>query len=319
MKRSAHLKTKNVMNSSENFEESSLHTQMGVLPLLSGDHIIVNVNSNQPDVIKMEKIFGVNTSLFNDVKYLKEASSKGFLFGPELPDKLHKICAVHRFELTDQDFQNLYFVATRFREKRDINGSVSIKNGRFVAEHDAAMRAAYVQYQDETTVILGKGKAKRSNPSGARYQVFDELIQKTVPWFVEEFQLGQNRAIHLFILLLIVAGYDDIEPYFNYWAKEKGKTDLFDPYTYPLSPEFLKHFENILKPKNEGKRVRLFFIALKKNPLLHVNDKVVPSPIKAKVISSIGPRPFTPEEIAKIKRMYKRFERRFKEEGIWPN
>lgn len=318
MKHSAHLKMQNVPNSSENFEKSSFHPRLDVFPLPPGNHIFVNINSRQPDVIKMEKIFGVNTSLFNDVKHLKEKSSKGNLFAPEPPDKLIKICEVHRFELTDQDFHNLYFVAKRFREKRDINGSVSIKNGRFFAEHDTAMRAAYVHDQDETTVILGKGKAKRSNPSGARYRVFDEFIQKTVPWFVKEFQLGQNRAIHLFILLLIVAGYDDIEPYFNYWAKENGKTDPFDPYTYPLSSEFLKHFENILKPKNEGKRLRLFFIALKKNPLLHVNDKVVPSPIKAKIISSISPRPFTPAELVKIKAMYKRFERRFKEDGIWP-
>lgn len=311
MKRSAHLKTKNVINSSENPEERTFPIRPDALPLPSGDHIFVNLNLKQPDAIKMEKIFGVNTSLFNDVKHLKEASSKGLLFGPEPPDKFHKIFTVHEFPFTDQDFHNLYFIAARFREKRDINGGVSIKKGRFVAEHDAAMRAVYVEYQDETIVNLGRARAKRSNPSGVRYRVFNELMQKTIPWFVEEFQLSQNRARHLFILLLIAAEFNDIKQYFEYWAKKKGKTDLFEPYAYPLSPEFLKHFENILKPKKEGKRAIPFLIALKKNPLLHVNDKIVPSTIKTKVISSIERRPFTPEELVKIKSMYKHYEGRY--------
>src|SRR5688572_12873439 len=105
MKRSAPLKTKNVLNSSENFEETSSPIRLDVFPLPPSEKMIVNINSRQPDVIKMEKIFGVNTSLFNDVKHLKEATAlNGFLFAREPHDKIHKIFAVHNFKFTDQDF-----------------------------------------------------------------------------------------------------------------------------------------------------------------------------------------------------------------------
>jgi len=275
----------------------------------------------RPDVAKMEKLFGINTSIFYDVKYLEDTrpiARKGFSFSPEQFDKFQRIFIVHRFSFSDQDYHNLYFISLRFGEKRDVNGKVSFKKGRFVAEHDADMRAAYVDYQDETIVTFKKCKAKRSNPSGSRYRVFDELMLKTIPWLMAEFGLKQNRARYVFILLLITAGYDDIKTYFNSWAETKKRKDIFNPFASPLSSEFLKHFENALKPKDQGRRVTPFFIALKQNPCLHVNDKVVPAVIKSKIISSIGPRPLTPEEITKIKIMYKRFEMRFRKANIWP-
>lgn len=284
-------------------------------------HVGSSMIKVNPDVIKMEKLFGIKTSLFNDVTRLNETLPivlKRFLVTPGQFDKFQKLFTIHRFKLTELDFHNLYYIATRFREKRDVNGRVSIKNGRFVAEHDASMRAAYVKYQDETIVILGSGKAKRSNPSGARYKVFDELMLKTIPWFAAEFGLMQNRARHLFILLLIAAEYEDLRDYFEFWKLKKERPNaVFDPYNVPLEIDFLRYFEGNLKPKDEAKRLIPFLRELKINPDLKVNDRIVPAFIKENIIDEIEARNFSQEEITNIKLAYKRYEPRCRSLGIW--
>jgi hypothetical protein len=278
----------------------------------------------QPDIVKMTKLFGMGTSIFFDVRHLVE-------FNPWMQKKLsiqddefsnfQKIIALNVCKFGLQDLYNLYFISIRIKEKRSVNGKVSIVNGRFIAEHDAEMRNSIIEFQNDDLMVMKKGKGRKSNPSGSRYHVFKELSGILVPWFVEELKLKQNKSRYLFIILMIYSGYDDLKVYFEDWKlRTKEEEAKYEPYTYPISIKFLKHFERNLKPKDDAKRLKQFLRAYKKNPSLYVNDKIVPPFIKENLlILEISSRQFLSEEIEKIKNSYKRFETKFKEEGIWPS
>jgi hypothetical protein len=287
-----------------------------------------------PEIPEMEKLFGLNNSLFWTVKSLKEKNPlllKRLTINSHDFEDFKKPFIVHRFDFSNQDYYNFYYISIRMRSDRNMNGKV-IKLSGLRTEADKQMQNMVVDRQGESWVTFREHSGHPGNFQGARYRLFRTWMALLTPWLAKRHGLKKKNQCRLvIILLLIISGFEEFEQLFEEWKQHPDRLEKeFQPSVLPLDPEFVSMLDKRLRQqvkkttRNVNPRFRDlqdFLEVINKCNLLPVTIEKVPLQI-ARIMGepNTKARLFTKEDIEYIlyRLRLQNHKKYFTEQKVWP-